>query len=155
MKKIGWAVVGLAALGGVVAGCSTGSPWPKSRSQIVKMAPACEDFAVQIYFESQSAALTKEARSVLKGAEAMATGCKVASVRVVGLADAVGQPDANLALSKQRADTVTRALAKAGFGKVDIEVGAAGDAGATTGSGEARPLRRQADIRFDLDGRLR
>jgi peptidoglycan-associated lipoprotein len=78
----------------------------------VQWRPACEDFAVQIYFESQSAKLTSEARSVLKGAEAMATGCKVASVRVVGLADAVGAPDANLALSKQRADTVTRALAR-------------------------------------------
>ena len=155
MKNVGRAVMGLVALGGLVAGCASGSPWPKSRSQIVAMAPACEDFAVQIYFESRSAALTKEARSVLKGAESMATGCKVASVRVIGLADAVGQPDANLALSKQRADVVTRALAKAGFGKVDLEVGAAGDAGATTRDGEARPLRRRADIRFDLDGRLR
>jgi len=156
MKKVGQAVLGLVALGGLVAGCASGNnPWPKSRSQIVQMAPACEDFAVQIYFESQSAQLTKEARSVLKGAESLATGCKVASVRVIGLADAVGQPDANLALSRQRADTVTRALTKAGFAKVDLEVGAAGDAGATNSAGEARPLRRQADIKFDLDGRLR
>jgi outer membrane protein OmpA-like peptidoglycan-associated protein len=155
MRKVGRAVIGLVALGGLVAGCASSSPWPKSRSQIVKMAPACEDFAVQIYFESQSAALTSEARSVLKGAEAMATGCKVDSVRVIGLADAVGQADANLALSQKRADTVTRALAKAGFSKVDLEVGAAGDAGATNSAGEARPLRRRADIRFDLDGRLR
>jgi hypothetical protein len=89
----------------------------------------CEDFAVQIYFESQSAKLTNEARSVLKGAEALATGCKVASVRVIGLADAVGAPDANLALSKQRADVGDRALDKMGFGNVDFDVGAAGDAG--------------------------
>jgi outer membrane protein OmpA-like peptidoglycan-associated protein len=155
MKKVGRAVIGLVMLGGLVAGCASSNPWPKSRSQIVKMAPACEDFAVQIYFESQSAALTSEARSVLKGAESLATGCKVASVRVIGLADAVGQPDANLALSKKRADTVTRALTKAGFGKVDLEVGAAGDVGATNSAGEARPLRRRTDIKFDLDGRLR
>jgi outer membrane protein OmpA-like peptidoglycan-associated protein len=155
MKKVGQAVIGLVVLGGLVTGCASSTPWPKSRSQIVQMAPACEDFAVQIYFESQSAQLTKEARSVLKGAESLATGCKVASVRVIGLADSVGQADANLTLSKKRADTVTQALAKAGFGKVDIEVGAAGDAGATNSAGEARPLRRRADIRFDLDGRLR
>jgi peptidoglycan-associated lipoprotein len=42
-----------------------------------------------------------------------------------------------------------------GFSNVDFDVGAAGDAGAMTNDGEARPLRRQADIRFDLDGKLR
>ena len=155
MKKVGLAMIGAAALGGLVAGCATGNPWPKSRSQIVQMAPSCEDFSVQIYFESQSAKLTNEARSVLKSADAMATGCKVASVNVVGLADSVGAPGANLALSKQRADVVTRALGKMGYGKVAFDVGAVGDVGATTSGGEARPLRRQADIRFDLDGKLR
>jgi len=153
MKKVGLAIVGAAVLGGLVAGCAS-NPWPKSRSQIVQTAPSCEDFSVQIYFESNSAKLTSEARSVLKGAEALTTGCKVASVRVIGLADAVGQPDVSLAVSKQRADAVTRALAKMGHGNVEFDVGAAGDAGATTTDGEARPLRRRADIRFDLDGRL-
>ncbi len=156
MKKVGQAVIGLVILGGLVAGCASSNPWPKSRSQIVQMAPACEDFAVQIYFETESAALTNEARSLLKGAEAMTKGCKVASVRVIGLADAKGGgPDSNLALSKKRADTVTRALSKMGLKAVDFEVGAAGDAGAITGNGEARPLRRRADIKFDLDGQLR
>lgn len=154
MKKIGLAVVGMMALGGLMAGCATKNPWPKSRSQIVQTAPSCEDFSVQIYFENKSAKLTTEARSVLKGADAVATGCKVASVRVVGLADAVGSPDASLAVSKQRADTVTKALSKMGYGNVEFDVGAAGDVGATTSDGEARPLRRRADIRFDLDGKL-
>lgn len=157
MKKVGRAVVGLVLLGGLVAGCAGGgNPWPKSRSQIVQMAPSCEDFAVQIYFETESAQLTKEARSVLKGAESLATGCKVASVRVIGLADAKGGgPGGNLALSKKRADTVARALGKMGLKDVDFDVGAAGDADAMTSDGEARPLRRRADIKFDLDGRLR
>lgn len=154
MKKIGLAMIGAAALGGLVAGCASHRA-PKSRAQIVQMAPSCEDFSVQIYFESRSAQLTDEARSVLKGADALATGCKVASVRVVGLADALGAPDANLALSKQRAEAVTRALDKMGYSNVAFDVGAAGDAGAMTNDGENRPLRRQADIRFDLDGRLR
>jgi peptidoglycan-associated lipoprotein len=155
MKKVGLAIVGAVMLGGLVAGCAS-TPTPKSRSQIVEMAPSCEDFAVQIYFESQSAQLTNEARSVLKGAGDLTKGCKVASVRVIGLADAVGGgPDSNLALSKQRADTVTRALDKIGFKKVDFEVGAVGDAGAVNRAGEARPLRRRADIKFDLDGALR
>ena len=155
MKKIGLAIIGAAALGGLVAGCGTTTPWPKSRSQIVETAPSCEDFSVQIYFQSESAKLTNEARSVLKGADALATGCKVASVRIVGLADAVGAPAANLTLSKARADTVTQALNKIGYSNVTIEVGAAGDAGAMTSDGESRPLRRRADIHFDLDGKLR
>lgn len=154
MKKVGLAIVGAVALGSLLAGCTTSNPWPKSRSQIVQMAPSCEDFSVQIYFESRSAKLTNEARSVLKGADALATGCKVASVRVIGLADSVGSPDASLAVSKQRADAVTRALAKIGYGNVEFDVGAAGDVGATNSEGEARPLRRRADIRFDLDGKL-
>jgi peptidoglycan-associated lipoprotein len=154
MKKVGLALIGAAALGGLMTSGCTSNPWPKSRSQIVQMAPSCEDFSVQIYFETQSAKLTKEATSVLKGADALATGCKVASVRVVGLADAVGAPGANLALSKQRADVVTSALGKMGYGNVAFEVGAAGDAGAMTSAGENRPLRRQAEILFDLDGKL-
>lgn len=154
MKKVGLAMIGVVALGGLVAGCATKSPWPKSRSQIVQTAPSCEDFSVQIYFENKSAQLTNEARQVLKSADALATGCKVASVRVIGLADAAGAPAANLAVSKQRADAVTKALSKMGYGNVEFDVGAAGDAGATTSDGEARPLRRRADIRFDLDGKL-
>jgi peptidoglycan-associated lipoprotein len=153
MKKVGLAVVGAVVLGGLLAGCES-TPKPKTRAQIVQTAPSCEDFSVQIYFENKSAKLTNEARSVLKGADALATGCKVASVRVIGLADAVGSPDASLAVSKQRADVVTKALSKMGYGNVEFDVGAAGDAGATTSDGEARPLRRRTDIRFDLDGKL-
>uniref|UniRef100_B0T255 OmpA/MotB domain protein n=1 Tax=Caulobacter sp. (strain K31) TaxID=366602 RepID=B0T255_CAUSK len=156
MKRVGPTVICMAMAAGLVAGCATNNPWPKSRSQIVETAPACEDFAVQIYFETESAALTNEARSVLKGAGALAKGCKVASARVIGLSDAVGGgSNSNLALSRKRADTVKAALDKIGFRDVAFEVGAAGDAGATTSGGEARPLRRRADIKFDLDGPLR
>lgn len=154
MRRLELTAVGVALASGLLAGCAT-TPWPKSRSQIVTATPACEDFAVQIYFERDSAVVTNEARSVLRSAGGMTKACKVASVRVVGLADAVGAPDVNLALSKQRASAVTEALAKAGFRNVEFDVTAAGDAGSLTGSGEARPLRRRADVRFDLDGPLR
>jgi peptidoglycan-associated lipoprotein len=138
-----------AALGIGIAGCAT-SPWPRSRAAIETPAASCDDFSVSIYFERDSAEVTSEARSVLSGAETMAKGCQVNSVRVVGLADAVGAADANQALSEQRAKTVTAALHKAGFRQVEFDVAAAGDAGATTRGGEARPLRRRADVRFDL-----
>jgi len=154
MRNVELRAIGIVVAAGLVAGCAS-SPWPKSRSQIVTTTPACEDFAVQIYFERDSAEVTTEARSVLRSAGALTKGCKVDSVRVLGLADAVGSADVNLQLSKRRANAVTDALAKVGFRTVEFDVTAAGDAGSVTGLGEARPLRRQADVRFDLAGPLR
>ncbi|MDB5456403.1 MAG: flagellar motor protein MotB [Caulobacter sp.] len=142
-------VAAATVLGMLVAGCAT-APWPRSRAAIETPSASCDDFSVSIYFERDSAAVTKEARSVLTGAGAMAKGCQVNSVRVVGLADAVGAPGANQTLSEQRAKAVTAALDRAGFKAVEFDVAAAGDSGATTRDGEARPLRRRADVRFDL-----
>ena len=155
MRRLGLTAIGIVTAASLATGCTTTSPWPKSRSQIVEMAPTCQDFAVQIYFERDSAELTSEARGVLKGAGALTKGCKVASIHVVGLADAVGASDGNLELSKKRANAVTEALAKIGFRNVEFDVAAAGDLGAVTQNGEARPLRRRTDVKFDLDGAKR
>lgn len=148
------------ALGGVVlalAGCAeTQSPWRNLRKPVAAAPPSCADFQSSIYFEQDSADLTKEAQMVLSTAKSQARGCAVTLVRVVGLADAVtGTSDANLALSKRRADTVSAALAKAGFAKVEIDKAAVGDAGAVAASGAAAPLRRRADILFDLEAPAR
>jgi outer membrane protein OmpA-like peptidoglycan-associated protein len=143
------------ALGGAVlalAGCAeTQGPWRTLRKPVAAAAPTCADFQSSVYFEQDSAALTKEARMVLSGAQAQAKGCAVKSVRIIGLADAVGASEANLILSRRRAESVTSALAKAGFSKVEIDRVAVGDAGAVTASGAADPLRRRADILFDLE----
>jgi outer membrane protein OmpA-like peptidoglycan-associated protein len=80
----------------------------------------------------------------------MAKGCVVEKARVVGLADAVGASDVNLALSKRRAQSVTQALTKAGFAQVEIDQMSVGDIGATNTAGAAAPLRRRAAIFFDL-----
>ncbi|HJV43756.1 OmpA family protein [Caulobacter sp.] len=142
-------ILGLAALS--LAACAeTSGPWRTLRKPVVAASPGCAGFTSSIYFEQDSAALTPEARMVLAGARAQAQGCQVRSVRVVGLADAVGAPEANLALSRRRADAVSAALAKHGFGKVDFDLAAVGDAGAVGPSGAAAPLRRRADIIFDL-----
>lgn len=145
------------ALSGAVlalAGCAeTQGPWRTLRKPVAAAAPTCADFQSSVYFEQDSAALTREAKMVLSGAQAQARGCAVASVRVVGLADAVGTSEANLVLSRRRAETVTSALAKVGFNKVDIDRVAMGDADAVAASGAAAPLRRRADILFDLESR--
>lgn len=135
-----------------LAGCaSSEGPWRVWKKPVAAAPPSCADFQSSVYFEQDRADLTKEARMLLAGAQAQARGCAVKSVRVVGLADAVGTSEANLALSRRRAQTVTSVLAQAGFGKVDIDMAAAGDAGAVAASGAALPLRRRADILFDLE----
>lgn len=144
-----------ASLVGVVlalAGCaSSDGPWRTLRKPVAAAPPVCADFQSSVYFEQDSANLTKEAKMVLASAQTQARGCAVKSVRVVGLADAVGTSEANLILSRRRAATVTSALGRVGFNKVDIDAVAAGDAGAVAASGASAPLRRRADILFDLE----
>jgi peptidoglycan-associated lipoprotein len=118
-----------------------------------KVAPTnlCEDLTVSIYFEKDSAALTREAKQVLGEAAKMRSGCALGVVNVLGLADPVGDPQANLALSEKRAGVVTQTLGGLGFGNVNIA--AAGESGSTTAAGEVRPLRRRADVVFKSAGK--
>ena len=139
------ATMGVLALS--LAACATVQ---KARDRIVKAPTTCVDQTVQIYFEPQSAELTREGKAVINAAAGSARGCKVASVEVLGLADAVGAAGDNLELSKRRAQSVTAALASAGLPAAEFRVSAAGDAGATTSGGQARPLRRRADIVLHL-----
>lgn len=120
------------------------------RDRIVKAAPHCVDQTVQIYFEPESAEVTREGRAVLRAAAAQSKPCKVASVDVLGLADGTGAASANLDLSKRRAQSVTAALSAAGLPVGEFKVSAAGQAGAVTADGAAKPLRRRADVVLHL-----
>jgi outer membrane protein OmpA-like peptidoglycan-associated protein len=134
-----------------LAGCaSSEGPWRTLHKPVAAAPPpACTDFQVSVYFKEYSAELIPEARQVLANARGQARGCAIKSVRVVGLADAKGSSDANLTLSKQRAQTVSSVLAKHGFAHAEIDMTAVGDAGAVANSSD--PLRRRADIQFDLE----
>lgn len=148
MRMIKAAVV-LGALIGLTACAQTSGPW-RNLNKPVAAAQTCVRFSTSIYFDQDSAALTPEAKMALTAARAQARGCAVRSIKVVGLADAIGASQANLALSRRRADTVSEALAANGFGKADFDLAAIGDAGAMSPSGAAAPLRRRADIFFEL-----
>lgn len=124
---------------GTVAGFHRAA-WPRT----------CQDLTVAIYFQRDSATVTREAKAVLKGAGDMARGCVLGEVDVLGLADATGDPDINLVLSRKRAEAVRLAVFNLGFTTVNFKVGAAGESGATTASGADRPLRRRADLTFRL-----
>jgi outer membrane protein OmpA-like peptidoglycan-associated protein len=130
-----------------LGGCATRLT---GRDRIVKTVPRCVDQTVQIYFEPESAEVTKEGRAVLRAAAAQSKPCKVASVDVLGLSDNTGGADANLDLSKRRAQSVTAALASVGLPAGEFKVAAAGQAGATTADGAAKPLRRRADVVLHL-----
>lgn len=132
----------IAALAVALVGCATIN---KARDRIVR-APHCADQTTQIYFEPDSAELTKEGRAVIGAAAAAAKGCAVAAVEVMGLADAVGAPGANLELSRRRAQSVTAALASAGLPDAEFKISAAGQAGSVTADGSTAPLRRRADV---------
>ena len=134
-----------------LSACSqTSGPWRTLKKPVAAAGPPCAGFTSSIYFDRDSAALTPEAQRVLVNARAQARGCAIRAVRVVGLADAVGASEANLALSKRRAQAVTRALAAQGFGQAAFDLAAVGDAGAEGPSGAAAPLRRRANIIFDI-----
>jgi outer membrane protein OmpA-like peptidoglycan-associated protein len=137
------------ALALLVGGCATVE---NARARLVKAPARCADQTISIYFEPDSAELTREGRMLISQAAAGAARCRVTAVDVLGLSDATGAADANLALSKTRAAAVAQALAANGLPAADFRVGAAGDAGAVTPQGEARPLRRRVDVTLHLAG---
>jgi len=137
---------GLAAVLGVALGLSACGTITSGRDRIVRAQPRCVDQTVQIYFEPESADVTKEGRAVLSAAAAQSKPCRVTGVDVLGLADNTGGPSANLDLSKRRAQSVTAALTAAGLPAGEFKVSAAGQNGAVTADGKAQPLRRRTDI---------
>jgi outer membrane protein OmpA-like peptidoglycan-associated protein len=140
-------LVAIAALVTSSAACQ-GGRWLKG--PLIQAPPACVDFTSSIYFESESAQLTREADALISGAARRARRCAVTGIDVVGLADAPGDASANLELSKKRADAVTAALTRRDFKASAIKVAAAGDAGAQNPAGQAKPLRRRVDVLFHL-----
>lgn len=147
--------VALVAATIALSGLSACGTIQAARERLVKAPPSCDTQTVAIYFEPESAEVTKEGRAVIREAAETSRGCVVERVQVVGLADAVGAPGANLELSKRRANSVAAALTAAGLPAAEFDVAAAGQAGAVAPSGEARPLRRRAEVTLHLKPRPR
>ncbi|HET6971184.1 MAG TPA: OmpA family protein [Phenylobacterium sp.] len=130
-----------------LAGCASVQTM---RQRLVRTPRACQDVTVPIYFEPDGATLTPDGRRVIASAAQSARGCRVVSVAVVGLADAAGEPAANLELSRRRAASVAEALIKAHLPAPTYDLTAAGQAGAVTADGSVQPVRRRADITLHL-----
>ncbi len=139
-------IAGAIALALLTAGCaSIGGGYD---GPVVETPDNCSDLTASVYFDRDSASLTRDARQVLRLIAAQAESCRFTEVNVYGLSDPVGAPAANVALSERRADTVQMELARLGFDEVTFKVVAAGEAGAVTPQGEIQPLRRRVDIIF-------
>lgn len=139
-------VMGLTLAAGL-GGCSS---MKTARDAIVRPSVTCRDVTIPIYFEPDAAELTPEGRRVISTQAAEAKRCRIDAVRVVGLADAAGDPAANLELSKARAASVTDALMKAGLPAAEFDLSAVGQAGSVTPDGKIQPVRRRADITLKL-----
>jgi outer membrane protein OmpA-like peptidoglycan-associated protein len=147
--KINTPTVALVALtfAAALAGCNTMTGMPV---RTTTAATVCQDETVEIYFDSDSAEVTPAGLALLQEVGKVAKGCRVDGVEVLGLADATGAPDANLKLSRSRAESVTTALVAAGLPAAEFRVAAAGQAGSIAPGGEVRPLRRRADVTVRL-----
>lgn len=139
----------VAILGGLVvcAGLSACTTGPDRLSATARPAAIqCAGFSFPIYFEKGSDELTAPARAVLASGAAQVKGCRVAKVEVLGLADADGRANRNLALSKRRAERVTEALAALGLPAPVFDTEAIGEAGAKGIDGKPEPLRRRTEV---------
>jgi outer membrane protein OmpA-like peptidoglycan-associated protein len=128
-------------------GCAMQQP---GRERYVRLPPRCADETVAIYFEPQSADITREGRQVIYQAAVAARGCAVLHVEVTGLAEAAGPPGSNLELSRRRAVAVADALKANGLPAADFHVKSSGQVGAVAPDGGNAPLRRRADLTIRL-----
>lgn len=139
-----------AAVAGVLllSGCaqvSQGVRRVANRNAVVA-APSCQDFSFPIYFETGADRLTAAALQVIDDNASRVKACPVSQVAVTGLADAEGDPQANLELSRRRATVVAQALSARGYPTPSFDIAAGGEAGATGPRGAAAPMRRVTQV---------
>ena len=105
----------------------------------------CRDGSIDIYFNQWEYELNSFSREVLTKAQASLAGCRIEHVRIVGLADATGDEEANIEVSQKRTQTIAKALEAGGWSRAQFELVAVGERGAVVNGVEA-PMRRRANI---------
>jgi peptidoglycan-associated lipoprotein len=135
----------IAASAAAVAGCGW-TPGMRDRSELVVEESPCAAKRFEVYFAENEARLTSAALQAIGLTATQLQTCDIRRVQVVGLASATGDVAANLGLSERRAVAVAEALAAAGWPTPAFELGAVGDAGATTTAGTNEPMRRRTEV---------
>ncbi len=108
----------------------------------------CEPVEVSVHFPLGGTELNEFAKTVLNNAMNETSHCKLARVEVFGFADASGNEELNLEISKARADATLSYLEAAGIKADAFMVDARGEEGATRVDGEPEVMRRKADLRL-------
>lgn len=135
----------IASAAAVLAGCGW-TPGMRDRSELVAEPSPCTDKRFEVYFAENEARLTTAALQAIGLTATQLQGCEIKRVQVVGLASASGDVASNLSLSERRATAVAEALVAAGWPTPAFELGAVGDAGATTTAGTNEPMRRRTEV---------
>jgi outer membrane protein OmpA-like peptidoglycan-associated protein len=130
----------LCCAGIALAGCSSVARFP------MRGFSPCKTTTVSIYFESDSSEVSPIAGQVVSATAKRLKGCPVKELRLLGLADPAGSPQANLELSQQRADHVFAAFINAGLPVTKYSITAAGANGSVTEEGAVEPVRRRVNV---------
>ena len=133
-------VVCAALTAGALAGCAS------TNRYAVRTPPRCANTTVTLYFEANADDLSPTAQQVVEATAKQLKGCPVEELRLLGLADPAGAPQANLKLSQRRAEHVLAAFVKAGVPAPKYSLMAAGANGSVTPTGEVEPVRRRVDV---------
>lgn len=126
------------AMAGLAAAQPPASPSPK--------ATAAESFLV--FFDFDSAALTPEARDIVKTAADAAKKGSYKALLVTGHADRAGSAEYNLGLSRRRASTVAAELQRLGIPASEISIEAKGETEplVPTADGVPEPQNRRVEM---------
>ena len=105
----------------------------------------CRETTVTLYFETGSDQVSAIGRQIIAATSNRLHLCPVRELRLLGLADPAGAPQANLELSERRAFNVRNAFERTGLAFEHFTIVAAGDRGAERPNGVVEPVRRRVD----------
>jgi outer membrane protein OmpA-like peptidoglycan-associated protein len=150
--KLLFSLMSAIGVAGLTAACvSTDRPDEPPPPIAISAAPSpadpanCRDGSVDIYFNQWEYELNSFSREVLTRAQGSLAGCRIEHVRIVGLADATGDEQANIEVSEKRTQSIANALEAGGWPRSQFELVAIGERGAVVNGVEA-PMRRRANI---------
>jgi peptidoglycan-associated lipoprotein len=118
-------------------------------AKVAAPAPAlthCGPQQMVFYFGSWDTTLNDLSQKEITLVQKKLAGCSIDAVRIVGMAGAPGDEEANMEVSRKRAETVADALAAGGWPRDRFAIEVRGEAGATTSDGLDKPMRRRAEV---------
>jgi outer membrane protein OmpA-like peptidoglycan-associated protein len=133
-----------AILSALLSACVT--PTPAKVAAPTSSLTHCTPQKMVFYFGSWETALNELAQKEITMVQSKLAGCSIDSVQIVGMAGAPGDVEANMDVSRKRAETVADALAAGGWPRDRIAIEVRGEEGSTTADGLIKPMRRRAEV---------